>query len=305
MNQCSGHGTCDMGWCSCDPGWFGQDCAYRVAGTPWSPGGLGACHHHPDVCHAHNTCAWWLMAGRQAGRHASLGWEAVRQPVATCTLAPWQGARAPLLRFLLRLGQQPAAHSALPHRAGAASALAEAPRPHAGGPGPPTQALPHAAAHLHLWSVGGWSRGHTWGSGRCWPQGPCPCRMKFFLNHTKQHLSQMLHPVDAPIPHRRRWQRPLPGCSPAPSPCGAPPQSCPPCTTPTSFSTGETRSPAPTACLTTTMTVRASAARWPCTAPALPSGPARCLLLAARLRLGGVRGCVWLPARVVCPCESQ
>ena len=27
FNACSGHGSCVHGWCKCDPGWFGTDCA--------------------------------------------------------------------------------------------------------------------------------------------------------------------------------------------------------------------------------------------------------------------------------------
>ncbi|KAI3432296.1 hypothetical protein D9Q98_003856 [Chlorella vulgaris] len=37
-NQCNGHGECLLGFCKCQPGWFGTDCAQRMAGIPWSPG---------------------------------------------------------------------------------------------------------------------------------------------------------------------------------------------------------------------------------------------------------------------------
>ncbi|PSC68519.1 exostosin-like glycosyltransferase [Micractinium conductrix] len=37
-NQCNGHGECQQGFCKCQQGWFGHDCAYRTAGTPWTPG---------------------------------------------------------------------------------------------------------------------------------------------------------------------------------------------------------------------------------------------------------------------------
>ncbi|KAL4427652.1 hypothetical protein ABPG75_001741 [Micractinium tetrahymenae] len=38
VNQCNGHGECQHGFCKCHPGWFGHDCAYRMEGTPWTPG---------------------------------------------------------------------------------------------------------------------------------------------------------------------------------------------------------------------------------------------------------------------------
>ncbi|BDA44352.1 hypothetical protein COCOBI_05-5360 [Coccomyxa sp. Obi] len=38
INQCSGHGTCYLGFCKCDPGYFGHDCANRAAGVPASAG---------------------------------------------------------------------------------------------------------------------------------------------------------------------------------------------------------------------------------------------------------------------------
>ncbi|PSC69932.1 exostosin-like glycosyltransferase [Micractinium conductrix] len=37
-NQCNGHGECNLGFCKCHDGWWGQDCAYRTPGTLWSPG---------------------------------------------------------------------------------------------------------------------------------------------------------------------------------------------------------------------------------------------------------------------------
>mmetsp|Transcript_28884 Transcript_28884/g.77805 ORF Transcript_28884/g.77805 Transcript_28884/m.77805 type:complete len:776 (-) Transcript_28884:785-3112(-) len=38
MNQCSGHGECRQGFCMCDPGWYGHDCAQRKKGAHASPG---------------------------------------------------------------------------------------------------------------------------------------------------------------------------------------------------------------------------------------------------------------------------
>ncbi len=38
VNQCSGHGECDSGFCKCHPGWYGTDCARRAAGLPVEPG---------------------------------------------------------------------------------------------------------------------------------------------------------------------------------------------------------------------------------------------------------------------------
>ncbi|EFN55367.1 hypothetical protein CHLNCDRAFT_52572 [Chlorella variabilis] len=37
-NQCNGHGECNMGFCKCHEGWWGQDCAYRTNDTEWTPG---------------------------------------------------------------------------------------------------------------------------------------------------------------------------------------------------------------------------------------------------------------------------
>ena len=37
-NQCSGHGECDLGFCKCDPGWYGTDCARKMAGLDMEPG---------------------------------------------------------------------------------------------------------------------------------------------------------------------------------------------------------------------------------------------------------------------------
>jgi hypothetical protein len=34
VNQCSGRGRCALGFCRCDAGWFGHDCAHRLAGVP-------------------------------------------------------------------------------------------------------------------------------------------------------------------------------------------------------------------------------------------------------------------------------
>ncbi|PNH07497.1 putative glucuronosyltransferase, partial [Tetrabaena socialis] len=34
---CSGHGTCYLGWCNCEPGYYGHDCARRRAGLPLLP----------------------------------------------------------------------------------------------------------------------------------------------------------------------------------------------------------------------------------------------------------------------------
>jgi hypothetical protein len=37
-NQCSGHGECYLGWCQCHKGYYGHDCAYRIAGVEWDNG---------------------------------------------------------------------------------------------------------------------------------------------------------------------------------------------------------------------------------------------------------------------------
>ncbi|GFR45050.1 hypothetical protein Agub_g6421 [Astrephomene gubernaculifera] len=38
LNQCSGHGECDAGYCRCHQGWYGEDCARKKAGEPLEPG---------------------------------------------------------------------------------------------------------------------------------------------------------------------------------------------------------------------------------------------------------------------------
>ncbi|KAL6749482.1 exostosin-like glycosyltransferase [Haematococcus lacustris] len=37
MNQCSGHGECVVGFCKCHDGWYGTDCARKIAGAPMEP----------------------------------------------------------------------------------------------------------------------------------------------------------------------------------------------------------------------------------------------------------------------------
>ncbi|KAL6758371.1 exostosin-like glycosyltransferase [Haematococcus lacustris] len=37
INQCSGHGECNLGFCKCDPGWYGHDCSRKVAGQVLEP----------------------------------------------------------------------------------------------------------------------------------------------------------------------------------------------------------------------------------------------------------------------------
>ncbi|KAJ9526350.1 hypothetical protein QJQ45_009826 [Haematococcus lacustris] len=37
INQCSGHGECNLGFCKCDPGWYGHDCSRKVAGQALEP----------------------------------------------------------------------------------------------------------------------------------------------------------------------------------------------------------------------------------------------------------------------------
>eukprot|EP00798_Chlamydomonas_sp_ICE-L_P023547 gene23547-9071_t len=37
VNQCSGHGVCNLGFCVCDPGWYGHDCSLKRAGLPLEP----------------------------------------------------------------------------------------------------------------------------------------------------------------------------------------------------------------------------------------------------------------------------
>eukprot|EP00955_Chlamydomonas_euryale_P073121 361620-Chlamydomonas_euryale.AAC.2 len=41
-NQCSGRGECREGFCKCDDGWYGTDCARRRAGTGVPTSGLEA-----------------------------------------------------------------------------------------------------------------------------------------------------------------------------------------------------------------------------------------------------------------------
>lgn len=82
MNQCNGHGTCLSGFCKCDPGWFGQDCAYRVAGTAWAPGGLAVCRQGGVAlpCWSSQDAPW------------SPGGPAVGRPAVWCPLLQRTGA---------------------------------------------------------------------------------------------------------------------------------------------------------------------------------------------------------------------
>lgn len=43
LRVCAGHGECRLGFCYCHKGWFGHDCAYRTADTPWTPGKATRC----------------------------------------------------------------------------------------------------------------------------------------------------------------------------------------------------------------------------------------------------------------------
>lgn len=38
LNQCNGHGDCNLGYCKCHDGWYGHDCSRRRAGVPLTPG---------------------------------------------------------------------------------------------------------------------------------------------------------------------------------------------------------------------------------------------------------------------------
>lgn len=61
-NSCSGHGRCDGGFCICDSGWFGHDCAGRVAGQ--KPDGYNQSQGKSlALC-----CGWkccWTVRGRK------------------------------------------------------------------------------------------------------------------------------------------------------------------------------------------------------------------------------------------------
>jgi hypothetical protein len=37
INQCNGHGSCYLGFCQCDKGWYGHDCSRKRAGEPLEP----------------------------------------------------------------------------------------------------------------------------------------------------------------------------------------------------------------------------------------------------------------------------
>ncbi len=38
VNQCSGHGECNLGFCKCHEGWYGNDCSRKAAGAEIEPG---------------------------------------------------------------------------------------------------------------------------------------------------------------------------------------------------------------------------------------------------------------------------
>ncbi|KFM24871.1 putative glucuronoxylan glucuronosyltransferase F8H [Auxenochlorella protothecoides] len=97
-NQCNGHGECQQGYCKCQDGWFGQDCAYRVQGVPDSPGTL-ACM----------LGAWrTLMHSRM--ENSTRPW--IKQFVHT-PAAREPGARGPRLRPLIWVYELPTDYSSL------------------------------------------------------------------------------------------------------------------------------------------------------------------------------------------------
>lgn len=54
INQCSEQGVCYLGFCKCDPGWFGHDCTNRVTGLP-APEGESISRNL-----AYESCLWQL-----------------------------------------------------------------------------------------------------------------------------------------------------------------------------------------------------------------------------------------------------
>lgn len=64
VNQCNGHGECMTGFCFCDDGWYGHDCAYRRAGVPWAPGREA---WQPWINDTMHTPAAWDVEMREGG----------------------------------------------------------------------------------------------------------------------------------------------------------------------------------------------------------------------------------------------
>ena len=80
MNQCSGHGNCYLGFCKCDEGWYGHDCARRHADATTSNdtgAPFGCMQMWPNKCFGKSlgaltgTGQGWACAGLAAETRAS------------------------------------------------------------------------------------------------------------------------------------------------------------------------------------------------------------------------------------------
>ncbi|GLI60030.1 hypothetical protein VaNZ11_002095 [Volvox africanus] len=69
-NQCSGHGECDSGFCKCHEGWYGTDCARKVAGQPMEPG-LHEADRRPWLAEAVRVAPEAAAAALAAGGEAA------------------------------------------------------------------------------------------------------------------------------------------------------------------------------------------------------------------------------------------
>lgn len=75
INQCSGHGECQHGFCKCHAGWFGHDCAYRTADTPWTPGKHRATCYMSEAGPSGPPACLQRLHG--VGAWAAVGWNAL------------------------------------------------------------------------------------------------------------------------------------------------------------------------------------------------------------------------------------
>ncbi|KAG2486464.1 hypothetical protein HYH03_014911 [Edaphochlamys debaryana] len=98
VNQCSGHGECDHGFCRCHAGWYGTDCARKAAGQATEPG-------------QQTAGRTWLQEVVVPAPEAALAEEAGRQGGGTASASTASGPAPSRRRPLIYVYDLPAAYN--------------------------------------------------------------------------------------------------------------------------------------------------------------------------------------------------